>query len=204
MFQGNERIFWSTVNGMKYICGVKFVFVSSIFYIYIKVISFVNIRIGPFTLTIIRCFKKWDVKLRNVEFEIRIDNKNLEYFMTVKKLTERQIKWFLILPKYDTMINYISGKNNQGADVFSKREQNVPETGDDKLEYKITQLLKPGMLNIEIKPENFIKIKPIAAGKNGIQFQSITVEFQPVGTGKNEVDFQPIPIETPENELENL
>ena len=43
-------------------------------------------------LTIIRCFEKWDIESRNVKFEIRIDHKNLEYFMTVKKLTERQIK----------------------------------------------------------------------------------------------------------------
>ena len=69
-------------------------------------------------LTIIRCFEKWDVELRNIKFEIRIDHKNLEYFMTVKKLTERQIKWFLILSKYDFVINYITGKNNERTDVF--------------------------------------------------------------------------------------
>ena len=49
----------------------------------------------------------------------------------------------------------------------------------------MAQLLKPGMLNFEIKLENFIKIQPIAAGKNGFQ-------------------FQPISIEQPENELEIL
>ena len=40
-------------------------------------------------LAIIRCLEKWDAELRSVKFEIRIDHKNLEYFMTVKKLTER-------------------------------------------------------------------------------------------------------------------
>ena len=82
------------------------------------------------------------------------------------------------------MINYITGKNNERTDVFSKSEQNVPETDDDKLEYKMAQLLKPGMLNfrkIEIdQPEtlNFIGNQSIATGKNGVQ--------------------------KPENELENL
>ena len=47
-------------------------------------------------LAIIRRFEKWDVELRNVKFEIRIDHRNLEYFMTVKKLKKRQIKWSLI------------------------------------------------------------------------------------------------------------
>ena len=97
-------------------------------------------------LTIIRCFEKWDAELRNVKFEIRIDHKNLEYFMTVKKLTERQIKWSLIFFKYHFVINYITGKSNERADVFFKREQNVPETGDDKLEYKMAQFLKPRIL----------------------------------------------------------
>ena len=53
---------------------------------------------------------------------------------------------------------------------FSKREQNVPGTGDDKLEYKMAQLLKPGILNFEIKPENFLKIQPFGTGKNGLNF----------------------------------
>ena len=69
-------------------------------------------------LIIIRCFEKWDVELRNVKFEIRTDHKNLEYFMTVKKLTERQIKWFFILFKFDFVINYITSKNNKRTDVF--------------------------------------------------------------------------------------
>ena len=117
--------------------------------------------------------------------------------------------------KYDFVINYITGKNNKRTDVFFKREQNVPETGNDKLKYKMAQLLKPGMLNFELRaneqPEldqsetlNFIEIQPVAARKNGVQFQPIIVEFQPVVTGKNGVDFHSAPFETSENELENL
>ena len=55
----------------------------------------------------------------------------------------------LILFKYDFVINYITGKNNERADALSKREQNVPEAGNDKLEYKMAQLLKPKMLSFE-------------------------------------------------------
>ncbi|KAH0829329.1 hypothetical protein FOPE_10886 [Fonsecaea pedrosoi] len=44
-------------------------------------------------LAIIRCLEEWDAELRSVKkFEIRSDHKNLEYFMTVRKLTERQIR----------------------------------------------------------------------------------------------------------------
>ena len=58
--------------------------------------------------------------------------------MTVKKWTERQIKWSLILFKYDIVINYIARKNNERANAFSKREQDVSEVGD--VEYKMAQL----------------------------------------------------------------
>ena len=74
-------------------------------------------------LTIIRCFQKWDVKLRNVKLEIRTDNKNLKYFMMVKKLTERQTKWVLIFSKYDFEINYNMGENNERVDAFFKRKK---------------------------------------------------------------------------------
>ena len=127
-------------------------------------------------LTIIRCLEEWDAELRSVKFEIRTDHKNLEYFMTVKKLTERQIRWSLILSKYDFVINYITGKSNERADALSKREQDVPEAGDDRLEYRMAQLLKPGMLNFEIELENFIKVQPVTTGESGAEFQPITTQ----------------------------
>jgi hypothetical protein len=44
-------------------------------------------------LVIIRCLEEWDVELRGVDkFEILINYKNLEYFIIVQKLTERQIR----------------------------------------------------------------------------------------------------------------
>ena len=42
--------------------------------------------------------------------------------MTVKKLTQRQIKWSLILFQYDFVINYITGENNARTDALSERE----------------------------------------------------------------------------------
>ena len=56
----------------------------------------------------------------------------------------------------------------------------------------MAQLLKPGMLNFEIEPENSIKIQPVTTGENGVQFQPATVESQPIF------------IEKAESELENL
>ena len=58
-------------------------------------------------LAIINCLQEWDAELRSVkEFQIRTDHKNLEYFMTVRKLTERQMRWSLILSRYNFSIIY--------------------------------------------------------------------------------------------------
>ena len=44
-------------------------------------------------LAVIRCLDEWDSELKRVkDFEILTDHKNLEYFMTARKLTERQIR----------------------------------------------------------------------------------------------------------------
>ena len=44
-------------------------------------------------LAIIRCLEEWDAELRGVNgFEIHTDYKNLEYFMIVRKLIERQMR----------------------------------------------------------------------------------------------------------------
>lgn len=95
-------------------------------------------------LAIIRCLEEWDAELRSVEkFQIKTDHKNLEYFMTVRKLTERQMRWSLILSKYNFTISYVKGVDNPMADALSRREQDFPQNdSDDRLQGRMTQLLQ--------------------------------------------------------------
>ena len=45
-------------------------------------------------LVIIRCLEEWEAELKSVrQFTVLTDYKNLEYFTTVRKLSERQIRW---------------------------------------------------------------------------------------------------------------
>ena len=44
-------------------------------------------------LAIIYCFKNWDTELKSIKkFMIITDHKNLEYFMSFRKLNEKQMK----------------------------------------------------------------------------------------------------------------
>jgi hypothetical protein len=111
-------------------------------------------------LAIVRCLEAWDADLRSVrEFQIRTDHKNLEYFMTARKLTERQMRWSLVLSKYNFSIMYIPGKDNVRADALSRRDQDMPTGVDVRTEYRTIQLLKPQHLR-EL-PEGMIIASPV-------------------------------------------
>ena len=59
-------------------------------------------------LVIIRCLKHWCSKLESIEklIKIFIDYKNLESFMTSKKLISRQIRWAEIFSKFNIVIQF--------------------------------------------------------------------------------------------------
>jgi len=99
-------------------------------------------------LAIIRCLEEWDAELRGVDkFEILTDHKNLEYFTTVRKLTERQMRWSLILSRYKFQIRHIPGKDNERADALSRRDQDLPrDVKDNRLMDRHIQLLRPEVL----------------------------------------------------------
>ncbi len=70
-------------------------------------------------LIIIQCLKEWDAELRSVSsFQICTNHKNLKYFMTVKKLTEQQMRWSLILLQYNFFILYLLSKQNERTDTL--------------------------------------------------------------------------------------
>jgi hypothetical protein len=113
-------------------------------------------------LAIVRCLEAWDSDLRSVqEFQVRTDHKNLEYFMTAQKLTERQMRWSLTLSKFNFVIKYIPGKENVRADALSRRDQDMPRGADARTEYRTTQLLKPQ--NLQGFPAGTIVASPVQA-----------------------------------------
>jgi hypothetical protein len=59
-------------------------------------------------LTIIRCFEQWRAELQSVKSFINVltNHKSLEYFMTIKKLNKRQIRWAKFLAEFDFKIVY--------------------------------------------------------------------------------------------------
>ena len=99
-------------------------------------------------LAIIRCLEEWDAELRSVkDFTILTDHKNLEHFMKVRKLTERQVRWSLILSRYNFKLAFRPGRLAGKPDALSRREQDTPkDASDERLQHRVAQLLKPEVL----------------------------------------------------------
>ena len=96
-------------------------------------------------LAVIRGLEEWDAELRSLEkFTVITDYKNLEYFMRLRKLNERQIRWLALLSQYNMQLLYRPGKQNVRADALSRREQDLPAGVDDeRLKQRIVQVLQP-------------------------------------------------------------
>jgi len=74
-------------------------------------------------LAVIRCLEAWRHYLEGakLKFEIWIDHKNLQYFMTSQKLNHRQARWALYLSQFNFMLKHIPEKSMGKADRLSRR-----------------------------------------------------------------------------------
>jgi len=76
--------------------------------------------------------------------EIWIDHKNLEYFMTAKKLNCRQARWSLYLARFDFKLAHCPGCSMGKLDVLLQR----PYHGKGTSNNKDVVLLRPELLTV--------------------------------------------------------
>jgi len=74
-------------------------------------------------LAIIRALEEWRYFLEEATHlvEIWTDYKNLEYFMTAKKLNRRQARWSLHLAKFDFLLHHCPRHTMGKPDALSRR-----------------------------------------------------------------------------------
>jgi len=74
-------------------------------------------------LAVIRCLEAWRHYLEGakLEFEIWMDYKNLQYFITSQRLNQRQAQWALYLLRFNFTLKHIPGKSMGKADGLSRR-----------------------------------------------------------------------------------
>ncbi len=104
-------------------------------------------------LIIIWCLKEWNAELRSVSsFQICTDHQNLKYFMTLKKLTEQQMRWSLILSQYNFFILYLLSKQNERTDALLRQKQNVSmNLSDNRVQHCMMQIIHSEMISKPIQ-----------------------------------------------------
>jgi hypothetical protein len=76
---------------------------------------------------IVESFRRWRPELMSIRSKVEVfsDHRSLEYFMTTKVLTAKQVRWMEFLSDFNFQIIYTTGKNNQKADILTRREQDL-------------------------------------------------------------------------------
>lgn len=101
-------------------------------------------------------------------FLILTDHKNLKYFMTVKMLTERQVRWSQLLSEYNFILNFRAGKHSGVPDALSRKPQDMPRNNSDpRLRERNFLLIKSKRIN-PIIYNNVVNINPVDPSQNNI------------------------------------
>jgi len=85
-------------------------------------------------LVIIHMLEEWRHFLEGARhlIEIWTDHKNLEYFMTAKKLNRRQARWSLYLARFNFKLIYCPGRSMGKPDALSQRPDHSNGASDNE------------------------------------------------------------------------
>jgi len=83
-------------------------------------------------LAIFECFKIWHHYLKGSQHQINIatDHKNLEYFLTMKMLTQHQAHWSEYLSAFHLSIHFHPGKLGAKPDTLTHHSNVYPKGGE--------------------------------------------------------------------------
>ena len=117
-------------------------------------------------MAIVRCFEEWRPELEGVLHPIQVlsDYGNLEYFMSTKLLNRRQTRWAEFLSRFNFKIVYCPGKAGGKPDALTRRSEDLPEGGDERLQHMEQTVLKPKNL-----PQELLSLHEVSISLAGIR-----------------------------------
>ena len=113
-------------------------------------------------LVIIHALEEWRHHLQGAHYPIKIhtDHKNLEYFITAKKLNQWQARWLLELSNFDFSLVHKLGQMMGKADALSQRPDYEKEENDNE-DVVLIELHHVQQMNIEIEDEGMRLLEKI-------------------------------------------
>ena len=112
-------------------------------------------------LAVILAFEHWRAELEGNQQQVEVlsDHRALEYFMSSKKLSQRQARWAEYLSRFNFLLRYRPGTKGEKPDALTRRSGDLPKEGDEILEMQNQTLLKSENLDERVKSEIMSKIK---------------------------------------------
>jgi hypothetical protein len=113
-------------------------------------------------LAIIRALEEWRHYLQGNpnKIEVITDHKNLEYFLTAKKLNRRQARWSGLLADYDYILKHQAGKTMGKPNALSRQPDHLVRTENDNTNITLISAEHIGSINIETTGDQIVaKIK---------------------------------------------
>jgi hypothetical protein len=131
-------------------------------------------------LAIIRCLEEWRPELEGTETPIRIlsDHRNLEYFMSTKMLNRRQARWSEFLSRYNFRIIYRPGKQGEKPDALTRRSEDLPKEGDERLQHQSRVVLKKENFEDQLPPTPPQTPEPLPTKHVHFEKKTKTVRFE--------------------------
>ena len=116
-------------------------------------------------LAIIRCFEEWRPELEGTASPIKVitDHRNLEYFTTTKLLNRRQARWAEFLSRFNFRITYRPGKLGVKPDALTRRSEDLPKEGDERLQHQSQVVLKRENFDLPLTPPDTPATTPPAS-----------------------------------------
>ena len=99
-------------------------------------------------LAIIKAFEEWRPELVGSQVQVLTDHKNLEPFMSNKRLNRRQVRWAQFLAEFDFKISYRPGKQGTKPDSLTRRSDDLPNSLlDDRIQHQFQTIIQPSQLS---------------------------------------------------------
>jgi len=126
-------------------------------------------------LAIIRVLEEWRHFLERAihPVEIWTDHKNLEYFMTAKKLNRRQARWSLHLARFDFLLHHRPGHTMGKPDVLSRRADHGNGASDNE--------------NIVLLRPEFLAVRALELRQQGSTFLGVVEHRWPTPVPREDI-----------------
>ncbi len=115
-------------------------------------------------LAIVRAFEEWQSELISHDSKVPVysDHRALEYFMTTKQLSARQVRWAEFLSQFHFEIAFRAGKQNEKADALTRREQDVKAQEAVMKESRYQTFLQPEQIHPSVQKDLELELSPLS------------------------------------------